>query len=72
MSRPALFEDVAIYQALAILGSEEDREVLFGRYHNKGAATLNDVAERFAIPVEYAGYLMLPNWKPFRDRMLDL
>ncbi len=66
---PAFFEDVAIYQALAILGSEDEREVLFDKY-NRQEVSLNDVAERFVIPIEYAGYLMVPNWKSFRQNMI--
>jgi hypothetical protein len=67
----ALFEDVAIYQALAILGSEEDRENLFQGFHERKNVQLDEVATRFRIPIEYAGYLMIPNWKLFRHRLLS-
>lgn len=65
------YEDLAIIEALAILCSEEDREELFDGFHNKKTVSLGDVATRFAIPIEYAGYPMNVNWKAFRQRLLS-
>ena len=69
LSHTVLLEEMAIYQALAIMSPEEKREVMFDKYH-KNEITLNDVAKEFQIPSEYAGTLMLPNWKSFRDKMV--
>ena len=66
LRRATHLEDIAVYQALAILCPEDVREELFNKFHEaSGKITLEHIAERFAIPVEYAGYLMLPQWKGF-------
>ena len=73
LSATALFEDVAIYQALAIICPEDVREELYVGYHaNPRTVTLDDVAARFRIPLEYAGYLMSPGWLAFRNQLAGI
>lgn len=67
---PALYEDVAVFQALAILCPEEVREVLYTECRAIGGEPdYQGVARRFQIPVAMAFVVMTPNWLGFRNRL---
>jgi len=68
MTRPALYEDVAIYQALAALCPEEARSEMYDRYL-RDEVTLDDVSKAFVIPPEWAGALMQADWKAYRKTL---
>lgn len=70
LKAPALFEDYAVYQALAILAPEEWREELYDRYHKEPNSSIDEIAKAFDIPPEYAANLVSPSWEAFRARML--
>ena len=71
MSKTALYEDAAIYQALAVLCPEDIRSDLFEDYQ-KDNISLEQVAATFAIPPEYAGTIMGSGWKSFRNLLAKL
>lgn len=65
MPLAAIFEEVATYQALAILCPDTAIQSF-----NRTNATIEDVARILDVPEPYAGLVMQPNWLELRERVI--
>jgi hypothetical protein len=66
MGLPAIFEEVATYQAVAVLCPDE----AIDHFHSNGMQ-VHDVAKALDIPPIYAAMAMQEDWLEWREKIIN-